>query len=53
MDNSKNVIGVVFLNGEVLDVDMVIVVIGVKLNVDFLDGIGIEYDRGIIIDDMC
>ncbi len=53
MDNSKNVTGVAFSNGEVLDADMVIVATGVKPNADFLDGTGIEYDRGIIIDDMC
>ncbi len=32
---------------------MVIVATGVKPNADFLDETGIEYDRGIIIDDMC
>ncbi|HBG2188504.1 TPA: NAD(P)/FAD-dependent oxidoreductase [Clostridioides difficile] len=53
LDNSKNVTGVAFSNGEVLDADMVIVATGVKPNADFLDGTGIEYDRGIIIDDMC
>ncbi|MEZ7102687.1 NAD(P)/FAD-dependent oxidoreductase [Clostridioides difficile] len=53
LDNSKNVTGVAFSNGEVLDADMVIVATGVKPNADFLDGTGIEYDRGITIDDMC
>ena len=53
LDNSKNVTGVAFSNGEVLDADKVIVATGVKPNADFLDGTGIEYDRGIIIDDMC
>lgn len=53
LDNSKNVKGVAFSNGEILDADMVIVATGVKPNADFLDETGIEYDRGIIIDDMC
>ncbi|MFQ7120230.1 MAG: hypothetical protein ACLRPW_09785 [Intestinibacter sp.] len=34
LDNSKNVTGVAFSNGEVLDADMVIVA-GVKPNADF------------------
>ncbi|KPI57354.1 nitrate reductase [Clostridioides difficile] len=53
LDNSKNVKGVAFSNGEILNADMVIVATGVKPNADFLDETGIEYDRGIIIDDMC
>lgn len=53
LDDSKNVKGVAFSNGEILDADMVIVATGVKANADFLDKTGIEYDRGIIIDDRC
>ncbi|NMS89750.1 NAD(P)/FAD-dependent oxidoreductase [Clostridioides difficile] len=53
LDDNKDVKGVAFSNGEILDADMVIVATGVKPNADFLDGTGIEYDRGIIIDDMC
>ncbi|MCC0654279.1 MULTISPECIES: NAD(P)/FAD-dependent oxidoreductase [unclassified Clostridioides] len=53
LDDSKDVKGVAFSNGEILDADMVIVATGVKPNADFLDETGIEYDRGIIIDDRC
>lgn len=38
-------------NGEVLEVDLVISATGVKPNLDFLEGSGLELDQGLLVDD--
>ncbi len=38
-------------NGEVLEVDLVISATGVKPNLDFLEGTGLELDQGLLVDD--
>lgn len=38
-------------NGEKLEVGLVVIAIGVKPNIGFLDGTGIETDEGILVDD--
>jgi len=38
-------------NGEVLEVDLVISATGVKPNLDFLEGSGLEVDQGLLVDD--
>ncbi len=40
-------------NGQELPADVVIVAIGVKPNVDWLEGSGLEIDQGVVIDDHC
>lgn len=42
---------VVTSSGDVLEADMVGVAIGVVSNLDFLEGSGVETDRGVIVDD--
>jgi NAD(P)H-nitrite reductase large subunit len=38
-------------NGEVLECDLVISATGVKPNLDFLEGSGLEVDQGLLVDD--
>ena len=38
-------------NGEVLEVDLVISATGVKPNLDFLEGSGLQVDQGLLVDD--
>lgn len=38
-------------NGETLEMDLVISATGVRSNIDFLDGSGIETDVGVLVDD--
>ncbi len=44
---------VVLEDGRQLEADVVIVATGVKPNVDWLDGSGLEIDQGILIDEHC
>jgi len=47
----KRVKGIKLSSGERLECEMVIVAIGVKPNVEFLQGSGIKVNRGIVVDD--
>lgn len=53
-DGETRVTAVVLENGERLDADLVVVGIGVKPNTDFLEGLMLHRDGGVIVDEhMC
>jgi len=47
----KNVTGVALKNGERLDADLVVVGVGVKPATDFITGVSLHQDGGVIVDD--
>ncbi len=44
---------ITFRNGPNLEVDMVIMATGIKPNIDWVAGAGLEIERGILVDDRC
>ena len=54
MDENNNPTGVLLSNGEMVPCDLIIVATGVRANIKFLEGSGIETDRfGLIINAQC
>ena len=54
MDENKNPTGVLLSTGEVIPCDLIIVATGVRANIKFLEGSGIETDRfGLIVNAQC
>ena len=54
MDENNNPTGVLLSNGEVIPCDLIIVATGVRANIKFLEGSGIETDRfGLIVNAQC
>lgn len=54
MDENNNPTGVLLSNGEMVPCDLIIVATGVRANIKFLEGSGIETDRfGLIVNAQC
>ena len=54
MDENNNPTGVLLSTGEVIPCDLIIVATGVRANIKFLEGSGIETDRfGLIVNAQC
>ncbi|KYH32742.1 NAD(P)/FAD-dependent oxidoreductase [Neomoorella mulderi] len=51
LEGHEKVTGVVLRSGAAVPADVVVVGKGVRPNVDFLQGSGIEVDRGVLVDD--
>ena len=49
-DGGRRVAGVVLTDGEVIDAEVVVVGIGVRVNTDWLEGSGLTLDNGIVCD---
>jgi len=50
LGDSGRVEGVKLSTGETVEADMVVVAIGVRPETDFLEGSGVETDRGVVVD---
>lgn len=53
LEPNKDVKGIKFEDGSILECDMIIVATGVAPNAGFIDSTKIEYNRGIVINDKC
>lgn len=53
LEANKDVKGIKFEDGSILECDMIIVATGVAPNAGFIDSTKIEYNRGIVINDKC
>lgn len=53
LEANKDVKGIKFEDGSILESDMIIVATGVAPNAGFIDSTKIEYNRGIVINDKC
>lgn len=53
VDENNNITGVDLGNGEKLECELLVVSTGVKSNVEFLEGSGIEVDRGVVVNEKC
>lgn len=53
LDDNDNAKSILLGDGNVVECDMIIVATGVVPNATFIDDSGIEYNRGIVINDKC
>lgn len=53
LDDNNNAKGILLGDGNIVECDMIIVATGVVPNATFINDSGIEYNRGIVINDKC